>query len=173
MARSAGLGASLPLMGLGDRGGPLGPACLAPQANLAAPVVQAPLALPRCPAVPGSQEGPEGQGVRPCLVGRGGLGPHWGPEGRASRGIHGSPWGPASLWSLCRHALQGGQRAQLGPSHRRGQVDQAPPSLLSVLCCQWDQGVPAVLCHLLDPWGQEDLKYKKNVNGVNMKSIDW
>jgi hypothetical protein len=38
-------------------------------------------------------------------------------------------------------------------------VDQAPPSLLSVPCCQLDQEVPEILCHLLDPWGQEDLKH--------------
>lgn len=162
LARSAEPGAPPPLMGPGDRGGPWDPACPAPQASPADPSARAPQAPPRCPAVPGSRGGPGGPGVRPCLVGRWGLGPHWGPEGRASRGTRGSLWGPAGLWSLCRHALQGGRPARSGPSHRPGREGQAPPSLLSVPCCQWDPGVPAVLCHLSDPWGQEDLKEKKD-----------
>ena len=32
----------------------------------------------------------------------------------------------------------------------QGQVDQALPFLLSVPCCQLDQVVPEILCHLLD-----------------------
>lgn len=112
LAHSAGPGASLPLMGLGDLGGLWGLACLVPQASLVVPAVQAPRAPPQCLAVPGSQEGPGGQGVHPCLAGLGRLGPHWDPEGRASPGTLGSLWGPASLWSLCRRALQGGLLAR-------------------------------------------------------------
>lgn len=112
LAHSAGPGASLPPMGLGDRGGLWGLACLVPQASPVVPAVQAPRVPPQCLAVPGSQEGPGGRGVHPCLAGLGGLGPHWDPEGRASRGILGSLWGPASLWSLCRRALRGGLLAR-------------------------------------------------------------
>lgn len=151
LAHSAGPGVLLLPMGLGDQEDPWGLACLVPRASLAAPVVQAPRAPQQCLVVPGSQEGPGGRGPHPCLVGLVGLGPHWVPEGQASPGTHGSLWGPVSLWSLCCRALQGDRRALLGPSHQQGRVDQAPPSLLSVPCCQWAQGGPAVLCHLSDP----------------------
>lgn len=133
-------------------------------------MARAPQAPPRCPAVPGSRGGPEGLGVHPCPAGRGGLGPRWGPGGRASQETLGSLWSLAGLWSLCCRALQGGRPARLGPSHRLGQAGPAPPSLLSAPCCRWGLGVPAVLGHLLDPWGQEDLKHKKKTKGISMKS---
>lgn len=76
MARSAEPRAPLLLRGLGGQVAPWALACLAPPASLVAPEVQVRQAHPRYPVVLGSQEGPGGQGVHPCLVGLGGLGPH-------------------------------------------------------------------------------------------------
>lgn len=68
--------APLLLRGLGGQVVPWAQACLAPLASLEAPEVQVLRAHPQFPVVPGSQEGPEGQGVHPCLVDLVVLAPH-------------------------------------------------------------------------------------------------
>lgn len=173
LAHSAGLRVLLLLMDLVGLGGPWDLACLAPQASLVTLLVQAHQVPPQSLAVLGSQEGLVGLEIHPCLVGLQGLGHHWVPEDQVSPGILGSLWGPADLLILCLHALQVGQWARLDPSHQRGLVVLAPLSLLFVPYCQWDQGVPAVLCHLWDPWDQEDLvattKRKWQLTGFSLQ----